>query len=57
VYRALLGLLRLSPSHWECYDAFPEVSERFFILADWLDDLGEGQAAQHCRLGTFPGAP
>jgi hypothetical protein len=33
----------------ECYDAFPELSERFPILADALDDLGEGQAAEHCR--------
>jgi hypothetical protein len=35
----------------ECYDAFPEVSERFPILADALDDLGEGEAAEHCRRG------
>jgi hypothetical protein len=35
----------------ECYEAFPELSDRYLILADALDDLGEGQAAQHCRRG------
>jgi hypothetical protein len=35
----------------ECYEAFPELSERFPILADALDDLGEAQAAQHGRRG------
>jgi hypothetical protein len=35
----------------ECYEAFPEVSDRFLILADALDDLGEAQAAEHCRRG------
>jgi hypothetical protein len=35
----------------DCYDAFPAESERFLILADALDDLGEGQAAEHCRRG------
>jgi hypothetical protein len=33
----------------ECYDAFPELSDRYLILADALDDLGEGPAAEHCR--------
>jgi hypothetical protein len=33
----------------ECYAAFPAVSDRFLILADALDDLGEEQAAEHCR--------
>jgi hypothetical protein len=33
----------------ECYDAFPIVSDRFLILADALADLGEEQAAEHCR--------
>jgi hypothetical protein len=33
----------------ECYDAFPIVSDRFLILADALTDLGEEQAAEHCR--------
>lgn len=32
-----------------CYAAFPEVSGDFPILADALDELGEGQAAAHCR--------
>ena len=41
----MVGLAR------ECYDAFPELSDRFPILADALDDLGEGQAAEHCRRG------
>jgi hypothetical protein len=35
----------------ECYEAFPELSERFPILADALDDLGEGQAVEHGRRG------
>jgi hypothetical protein len=33
----------------ECYAAFPKVSNRFLILADALADLGEEQAAEHCR--------
>jgi hypothetical protein len=32
-----------------CYAAFPEVSDQFLILADALDDLGEGEVAVHCR--------
>jgi len=32
-----------------CYAAFPAVSDQFLILADALDDLGEGRAAAHCR--------
>jgi hypothetical protein len=45
---------RVFPAHvvalaGECYDAFPAVSDRFLILADALDDLGEEQAAEHCR--------
>jgi hypothetical protein len=32
-----------------CSDAFPHVSDQFLILADALEDLGEGQAAAHCR--------
>jgi hypothetical protein len=35
----------------ECYEAFPAESDRFPILADALDDLGEGVAAEHCRQG------
>jgi hypothetical protein len=35
----------------DCYDAFPAVSDRFLILADALADLGEEQAAEHCRQG------
>jgi hypothetical protein len=35
----------------ECYDAFPAVSDRFLILGDALADLGEEQAAEHCRQG------
>jgi hypothetical protein len=35
----------------ECYDAFPELSDRFLILADALDDLGEREATEHCRRG------
>jgi hypothetical protein len=35
----------------ECSDAFPEESDRFPVLADALDDLGEGLAAEHCRRG------
>src|SRR5205807_1892065 len=31
------------------YDAFPKVIDEFLILADALDDLGEGAAAAHCR--------
>jgi hypothetical protein len=32
---------------------FPEVrSEDYAILADALDDLGEAEAAAHCRLTT-----
>jgi hypothetical protein len=47
---------RAFPAHvvglaWECYEAFPAASERYLILADALDDLGEGPAAQHCRRG------
>jgi len=32
-----------------CYAAFPEVRSDFLILADALEDLGEGEAADHCR--------
>ncbi len=35
----------------ECYSAFPEVSNRFLILADALADLEEDGAAGHCREG------
>jgi hypothetical protein len=35
----------------KCYDAFPEVSDHSLLLADALDDLDEGQAAEHCRRG------
>jgi hypothetical protein len=35
----------------ECYGAFPELSDRFPVLGDALDDLGEAHAAQHCRRG------
>jgi hypothetical protein len=30
-------------------EAFPAVSEQYLILADALEDLGEEQAAAHCR--------
>jgi hypothetical protein len=33
----------------ECYDASPELSDRYLIRTDALDDLGEGRAAEHCR--------
>jgi hypothetical protein len=33
----------------ECYAAFPRVSDRFPLLADALEDLGEERAAEHCR--------
>ncbi len=32
-----------------CYDAFPLVSQDLLILADALEELGEEQAAAHCR--------
>jgi hypothetical protein len=32
-----------------CYGAFPAVSGDFLILSDALDELGEEQAAAHCR--------
>ncbi|HYT89439.1 MAG TPA: hypothetical protein VEL76_12100 [Gemmataceae bacterium] len=34
-----------------CYAAFPEISDEYLILADALDELGEVQAAEHCRQG------
>jgi hypothetical protein len=45
---------RVFPAHVvelarECYGAFPTVSDRSLILADALADLGEEQAAEHCR--------
>jgi hypothetical protein len=36
----------------DCYTAFPAVSERFALLADALADLGEDEAAAHCRTGA-----
>ena len=32
-----------------CHAAFPEVSNLFPVLADALDELGEGEAANHAR--------
>jgi hypothetical protein len=32
-----------------CYDGFPEVSCQYLILADALEELGESDAANHCR--------
>jgi hypothetical protein len=32
------------------YAAFPAVSEDYPILADALDEIGEAEAAAHCRL-------
>ncbi len=32
-----------------CYDAFPEINSDYLVLADALSDLGEEQAAAHCR--------
>jgi len=45
---------RLFPTHGKslarsCYDAFPTVSPDYLVLADALADLGEDQAAAHCR--------
>src|SRR5262249_11316991 len=45
---------RLIPPHvlglaQVCYAAFPTVGGDFLVLADALDDLGEGRAAAHCR--------
>jgi hypothetical protein len=39
----VIGLARV------CYDAFPEVSDQYLILADALAELGEEAAATHCR--------
>jgi hypothetical protein len=52
-YRQPLGR-RQFPAHVvglaeACYDAFPEATPDFLILADALDDLGEHRAAAHCR--------
>jgi hypothetical protein len=33
------------------YDAFPDVSPEYAILADALEELGENEAAAHCRQG------
>src|SRR5262249_50264409 len=32
-----------------CYDAFPVVGMAFAILADALEEVGEAEAAAHCR--------
>jgi hypothetical protein len=32
-----------------CYDAFPAVGAEYAILADALEELGETEAATHCR--------
>lgn len=32
-----------------CYTAFPAVSDRFLVLADALEELGEAASAAHCR--------
>jgi len=32
-----------------CYDAFPAVGMEFAVLADALEELGEAEAAAHCR--------
>jgi hypothetical protein len=34
------------------YTAFPTVSDDYAVLADALTDLGEEQAATHCRQAT-----
>jgi hypothetical protein len=33
----------------ECYSSFPEVNDRFLVLADALADLGKEEASTHCR--------
>src|SRR5262249_26374049 len=35
-----------------CYAAFPAVSEQYLVLADALAELGEEEAAAHCRQPT-----
>jgi hypothetical protein len=35
-----------------CYDIFPGIGAEYLVLADALDDMGEADAAGHCREAT-----
>jgi hypothetical protein len=60
LFRDILGnpfrplAARRFPAHVEglaqaCCDAFPAVGAEYAILADALDEMGETEAATHCR--------